>query len=226
MNGNFKVRCIKSYSNFTTVGKIYNVVNGVFTYDGGHDQEKHRYSSVEEMNNGFISQFELIVHEVNRPAKVGEWIKIVNAGTTCGKYKNGDIFQVTYDRTKWAENAVLIDDEKGKMPYINFDEYVILENYQPEVKPEIKPEVFHKAKVGDKIKLVKLECHSPSVKIGEVLTVREVFGKLVGTANNAFYDRHEEYIIVEDKPEEVKPASLLTDKELIDELVKRLEAAE
>jgi hypothetical protein len=63
MNGNFKVRCVESYKDWTTVGKIYSVVNGIFTYNNGHP-EAHKYYSVEEMNKNFISQFELVAETV------------------------------------------------------------------------------------------------------------------------------------------------------------------
>lgn len=68
------------------------------------------------------------VREVERPAKVGEWIKIVDkAGMVGERYKNGDIGQVerldeTYPTDVHAFGGQWI--EKG--------EYVVLEGYEPD----------------------------------------------------------------------------------------------
>lgn len=69
------------------------------------------------------------VREVKRPAKVGEWIKITNAITSGGFYKNGDILKVDNRHSDRALTAGGIT-ERG----IFDSEYVVLENYQPEAK--------------------------------------------------------------------------------------------
>lgn len=90
------------------------------------------------------------VKEVKRRAKVGEWIKIVNAHCTWGCYVNGDILKV--DSIKlWGTLGVHVT--KKVCPYIADDEYVVLENYVPPKKPEVK-EVKRQAKVGEYIKIV------------------------------------------------------------------------
>ncbi len=81
------------------------------------------------------------VKEVKRPAKVGEYIKIVNAGViTCGTYKNGDILKVykickdgvfceTEKKLNEGERETWAND-KGNMKICK-QEYVVLKNYKP-----------------------------------------------------------------------------------------------
>ena len=82
--------------------------------------------------------------EVNRHAKIGEYIKIVDAFLPYGHYKNGDILQIVDDTHGYARyghkpNEVLYDEE-----------YVVLEGYKPD-KYRKKKET-HKFKVGDIVK--------------------------------------------------------------------------
>lgn len=75
------------------------------------------------------------VKEVKRPAKVGEYIKIVNADKG-EKYKNGDIFKVKETiRFKIGDVRACCDgtgNTGGKgYNYISKSEYVVLENYKP-----------------------------------------------------------------------------------------------
>ena len=79
------------------------------------------------------------VKEVKRRAKVGEYIKIVNAGVTAATYGNGDILKV-YKRTYGAhcETAKKLsesdckkyDHDNGNIVILD-EEYVVLENYKP-----------------------------------------------------------------------------------------------
>lgn len=73
------------------------------------------------------------VREVKRPAKAGEYIKITNAWTTAGNYKDGDILRVI----KPSACGVKVHFPRGKgvdddgCYYITNFEYVVLENYSP-----------------------------------------------------------------------------------------------
>lgn len=84
------------------------------------------------------------VREVKRKAKVGEYIKVVYAMPCLIPYKNGDIFKVNCVTTpgcickKSEENVGLWHEE-----------YVVLENYEPEKEPEKKDEIC----VGDTVKV-------------------------------------------------------------------------
>lgn len=67
------------------------------------------------------------VREVKRKAKVGEYVKVVNAKPAIPYYKNGDIFKVTYVTASGCicKNS---DVDAG----LWHEEYVVLENYKPE----------------------------------------------------------------------------------------------
>lgn len=70
------------------------------------------------------------VKEVKRPAKVGEWIKIIDAWPCPDKqsYKTGDIFRVT---KTYAFDANDVDVDGVEQSFIDYTEYVVLENYSP-----------------------------------------------------------------------------------------------
>lgn len=82
--------------------------------------------------------------EVKRKAKIGEYVKVVNAKPAIPSYKNGDIFKVTYVTTSGCicKNS---DGDTG----LRHEEYVVLENYKPEKEPEKKDEIC----VGDTVKV-------------------------------------------------------------------------
>ena len=84
------------------------------------------------------------VREVKRKAKVGEYIKIVDAKPFLIPYENGEIFIVigVKDATCEVENSV-------KRCHTWHREYVVLENYKPEKEPEKKDEIC----VGDTVKV-------------------------------------------------------------------------
>lgn len=142
------------------------------------------------------------MREVKRPAKSGEYVKVVNAFNipeTDGKdeYANGDvlkIIRVTGSQARYAEG--MADD--GKDHVLLHSEYVVLENFDYSVFPKNEP--FKKAKIGDKIKVVKdATYHVPKITIGDVQTVDWIGNDVVGTsAGNAYYDTNQEYIIIEE----------------------------
>lgn len=85
------------------------------------------------------------VREVKRPAKPGEYIKIVNpCGLAIDEYREGDILKVVKvnDKYGWA----YYKDAVAK--YANVTEYVVLEGYVPPMEP-VKSEA--KFKVGDRV---------------------------------------------------------------------------
>lgn len=71
------------------------------------------------------------VREVKRKAKVGEYVKVVNAKPAILSYKNGDIFKVTYVTTSGCI-CKSSDGDTG----LWHEEYVVLENYKPEEKAQ------------------------------------------------------------------------------------------
>lgn len=71
------------------------------------------------------------VREVKRKAKVGEYVKVVNAMPSSIPYKNGDIFKVNCVTALGCicKNS---DGDAG----LWHEEYVVLENYKPEEKAQ------------------------------------------------------------------------------------------
>ena len=131
--------------------------------------------------------------EVKRSAKVGEYIKIVkewHSSASRGKYTNGDIGLVT------MLNGVAI-----KATINGYDdvpvgrwEYVVLENYIPEVK-----EVKRPAKAGEYIKIIKpLYTFN---QVGDILKVDHI------RCNGGVYVR------VEDHPRDASKPTWWTDSD-------------
>lgn len=76
------------------------------------------------------------VREVKRKAKVGEYIKIVDAKPFLIPYENGEIFRVI-----GVKNATCEVENLVKRFCAWHREYVVLENYKPEKEPEKKDEI-------------------------------------------------------------------------------------
>lgn len=85
------------------------------------------------------------VREVKRKAKVGEYIKIVDAQPYLIPYKNGDIFKVI----STSKPGVVIEKDGTPVTSAWHREYVVLENYKPEKEPEKEDEI----RVGDTVKV-------------------------------------------------------------------------
>lgn len=89
------------------------------------------------------------VREVKRKAKVGEYIKIVDAKPFLIPYENGEIFRVI-----GIKNATCNVKNSVKSCYVWHDEYVVLENYKPE-------EDDSKIHVGDMVEVThRGHCYS------------------------------------------------------------------
>lgn len=70
------------------------------------------------------------VKEVKRLAKVGEYVKVINAGSSLdNEYKNGDILKIVKVGKNIFGHCAYYKDESLK--YLNKQEYVVLENYKP-----------------------------------------------------------------------------------------------
>lgn len=87
------------------------------------------------------------VREVKRKAKVGEYIKIVDAHPYLIPYKNGDVFKVI----STIEPGVVIEKDGTPVTSAWHREYVVLENYKPEEKKEDDSEIH----VGDMIEVTR-----------------------------------------------------------------------
>lgn len=76
------------------------------------------------------------VREVSRYAEVGEYIKIVNPVGAMGEYKKGDIFRVKKAFPPTKDTIQYVKCYEHNHVIIRYEEYVVLENYQPEEKPQ------------------------------------------------------------------------------------------
>jgi hypothetical protein len=87
------------------------------------------------------------VREVKRKAKVGEYIKIVDAYPYLIPYKNGDIFKVI----STSKPGVVIEKDGTPVTSAWHREYVVLENYKPEEKSQEENE--NEIHVGDMVEV-------------------------------------------------------------------------
>lgn len=96
------------------------------------------------------------VREVNRKAKVGDYIKIVFPILELGRYLKGDVLKVTIGADSTGCFALTKNKEEI---YIGNLEYVVLENYKPEEKAQEKDDsVIH---VGDMVQVTNSgDCYS------------------------------------------------------------------
>ena len=89
------------------------------------------------------------VREVKRKAKVGEYIKIVDAQPYLIPYKNGDIFKVI----STSKPGVVIEKDGTPVTSAWHREYVVLENYKPEEKAQKEDE--SEIHVGDMVEVTR-----------------------------------------------------------------------
>lgn len=89
------------------------------------------------------------VREVKRKAKVGEYIKIVDAMPFLISYKNGDIFKVI----STDKSGVVIEKDGTPVTAAWHREYVVLENYKPEEKAQ--EENDSEIHVGDMVEVTR-----------------------------------------------------------------------
>lgn len=88
------------------------------------------------------------VREVKRKAKVGDYIKIVEAHPYMIPYKNGDVFKVVFVH----KAGVGIKKDGTPVTAAWHREYVVLENYKPEEKAQEKDN--SEIHVGDMVKVI------------------------------------------------------------------------
>ena len=95
------------------------------------------------------------VREVKRKAKVGEYIKIVDAKPLFNSYKNGDVFKVV----SVHKTGVEIKKDGTLVTAAWHSEYVVLENYKPEEKAQEKDN--SEIHFGDMVEVIhRGECYS------------------------------------------------------------------
>lgn len=167
---------------------------------------------------------------IKRPAKVGEWIKVVSPDSTMHEgYRMGDLIHVD-ELTRDTENGIVI-----KPFHIVQREYIVLEPITPAIETVTQPEpqykeVKRKAEIGDLIKIVKVGHHNPRLILGDIHKVNEenVCRGLHTDKRNVFNSgEHDEYVVLEPVPVPVQPKvtadlTSISDEELLTELSRRL----
>lgn len=150
-----KVKCVKCLGTerYFTPGNVYKIKHGKITNDKGFTYvEKTNHEVLEFLSRWYlfekVRKDEIGVREVNRRAKKGEYVKIIDAKCSYGNYKNGDILKIVDD----TYFCVIYGHNPGEALYDH--EYVVLEGYKPD--KEGKPKEPHKFKVGDIVK-----CNNP-----------------------------------------------------------------
>lgn len=88
------------------------------------------------------------VREVKRKAKVGEYIKIVDAKPFLIPYENGEIFRVI-----GVKNSTCDVENSVKSCYVWHEEYVVLENYKQEEK--VQEQNDSEIHVGDMVEVTR-----------------------------------------------------------------------
>ena len=109
---------------------ITNIAGTTFDFYGSGRWAFSFNNSIE----GKIIEDKLEVKEVKRKAKVGEWVKVVNAKWDNVNYKHGDILQIVANEIRGCIHSYYREQD-GHWLYEN--EYVVLENYTPPA-PRIK----------------------------------------------------------------------------------------
>lgn len=121
--------CVKSkFEELYSVGNLYYFKNGVTTRNDGDNSCK--YSSIEDFNDKNESYYMVEIKEVKRRAKVGEYVKVVNALVVTNvndayNYKDGDVLKIVRVDTDMIPHCL---SEIGTWLYD--EEYVVLEGYR------------------------------------------------------------------------------------------------
>ena len=151
-----------------TIGRLYEnnkVVKSVETTRHPEDE----YSIEEACKVVMGRMFGADVKEVKRPAKVGEYIKIVNDKFwNNGEYRLGDILKVVrfYGNPEYGDVSPINLRTNKETVYVKLQEYVVLENYKEEPKEEPKPTYYNG-------KVVCLSDHDSDFTFCKVYTVTE-----------------------------------------------------
>ncbi len=123
-----KLYCVKSASKHITKGKVYELHGsldgfGSITFDNGWTDDTFCYRKAYWCDGGQAA--DCLVPLVKRPAKVGEWVYVVDSGSS--GYEANKIYKVF--QTRFPVNYVwFAPDGKG---YVKPGEYLVLDGYAP-----------------------------------------------------------------------------------------------
>ena len=114
MNGNFKVKCldVRGYDGYYTEGKIYEVVDGVFTYDDG--DVIRNITSFDDFNTSTSAMWELVEDSSDLRELVKQGYVVKHIDDTLSKIEmNGDGKLVISGDDHWCTLDKLTKDLSG-----------------------------------------------------------------------------------------------------------------
>lgn len=125
-----KLYCVKDYRGNLTRGKIYEVKDGFMRYDDGSKAFMQWMDIAEDIKESWLFKDGYLVPLVRRPAKVGEWVYIVDADPAfCnwynGNYKNGDVMRITSLPPVDRRGSGVMSGKN----YMVHSEYLVLDGY-------------------------------------------------------------------------------------------------
>jgi len=161
-----KLYCVKDYvgSNALTKGKTYEFDGFGVTYDNEFRGAGRKTFEEWKLKNPEVAS--CLVPLVKRPAKVWEWVLIVDAkpSASATRYENGDILKITHYDMRFAQY------EKSVGGYLNEGEYLVLDGYTPEPEKEPEPVYFSG-------KVVCIEPHVGFLTKGKAYTFKDGLSK-------------------------------------------------
>lgn len=132
---------------------VYMTLGYEVTIENGDGKESRRICGMKlkvgdivkvvDIDNIGMPRFEPVVNtvvEVRRPAKVGEYVKVVEKDYTSKGYKNGDILRIVGVDNDNAFNEYWAFYKNRTGMYLYESEYVVLENYTPSEEPRYTKE--------------------------------------------------------------------------------------
>ena len=126
--------CVKDYEKWLTKGKTYTFEsNGKIVFDNGWDNcVSNRGEALEAFRKRNPNMSACLIRAEKRPAKVGEWVVIVDGGDWHGNlYKNGEFYRA--DRiSPLNPNRCYCALSSGEELFLDKKEYPVLPDYVPE----------------------------------------------------------------------------------------------
>lgn len=111
--GNFKVRAIKTYDDFTVEGKVYEFIDGKTTWEKG--MTSCFYSDFEDFLTRNGTHFYGVLEEI-LVVETGNF-KVKALRTDSGYFTKGNIYEFINGKTTW-------DNERSSEKYISFENFI------------------------------------------------------------------------------------------------------
>lgn len=146
IDGNFRMRCVDSYSNGFLINKEYDVIDGHIHHENGISAGV--YNSVDKINNEFCSQFELVEKEKENMRKWNGKIRCVSTeGYTC--FTKGKVYEIN-DGSITTDNGHIDYKYKSLSDFRNRVRAKFEEVFEDDLRELIKPCMVVVTRNGDK----------------------------------------------------------------------------